>query len=114
MFDFDVLKDEMRELEEKGLLVKIRTLESPQGAWLNVDGRKVLNMCSNNYLGLCFDEELKQAAIEGIKSGVWVRAPLGPSRVLLTSTTNSRGNWHSSRKWRRHWLCSRVSMPTRL
>ncbi len=82
MFDFDVLKDEMRELEEKGLLVKIRTLESPQGAWLNVDGRKVLNMCSNNYLGLCFDEELKQAAIEGIKK--W---GVGPGAVRSIAGT---------------------------
>ena len=82
MFNFDVLKDEMRELEEKGLLVKIRTLESPQGAWLNVDGRKVLNMCSNNYLGLCFDEELKQAAIEGIKK--W---GVGPGAVRSIAGT---------------------------
>jgi glycine C-acetyltransferase len=82
MFDFDVLKQEMDELEEKGLLVKIRTLESPQGAWLNIEGKKVLNMCSNNYLGLCFDEELKEAAIDGIRK--W---GVGPGAVRSIAGT---------------------------
>ncbi len=82
MFDFNVLKTEIDELEEKGLLVKIRTLETPQGAWLNVDGKKVLNMCSNNYLGLCFDEEMKQAAIDGIRK--W---GVGPGAVRSIAGT---------------------------
>ena len=82
MFDFNVLKTEIDELEEKGLLVKIRTLETPQGAWLNVDGKKVLNMCSNNYLGLCYDEEMKQAAIDGIRK--W---GVGPGAVRSIAGT---------------------------
>ena len=39
-------------LKEAGLYNRIRTISSPQGAWLVVDGKRVLNFCSNNYLGL--------------------------------------------------------------
>lgn len=54
--------DERERLEREGLLVRIRTIESPQGAWITVDGKKVLNLCSNNYLGLANHPRLKQAA----------------------------------------------------
>lgn len=46
------IADEMSNLREAGLFTHIRTLSSPQGAWLTVDGVEVLNFCSNNYLGL--------------------------------------------------------------
>jgi glycine C-acetyltransferase len=46
------IADEMSHLREAGLFTHIRTLSSPQGAWLTVDGVEVLNFCSNNYLGL--------------------------------------------------------------
>jgi glycine C-acetyltransferase len=45
-------EDEIRSLKENGLFNQIRTISSPQGAWLIVDGKRVLNFCSNNYLGL--------------------------------------------------------------
>ena len=44
--------EELQALRDAGLYNNIRTLGSPQGAWLVVDGKKVLNFCSNNYLGL--------------------------------------------------------------
>jgi glycine C-acetyltransferase len=46
------IADEMSNLRKAGLFTHIRTLSSPQGAWLTVDGVEVLNFCSNNYLGL--------------------------------------------------------------
>ncbi len=60
--------DERARLEKEGLLVKIRTIESPQGAWITVDGKKVLNLCSNNYLGFANDPKLKQAARNAIET----------------------------------------------
>jgi glycine C-acetyltransferase len=57
---------ELETLKQEGLFVNIRTLESPQGAWIVVDGRKVLNLCSNNYLGFCNDSVLKEAAKRAI------------------------------------------------
>ena len=52
------IQDEIRTLQEAGLFNRIRTLGSPQGAWLTVDGKNVLNFCSNNYLGLANDPRL--------------------------------------------------------
>jgi glycine C-acetyltransferase len=54
--------DERSRLENEGLLVKVRTVESAQGAWIRVDGKRVLNLCSNNYLGLADHPRLKAAA----------------------------------------------------
>lgn len=57
---------ETEALKRDGLFMTIRTLESPQGAWIVVDGKKVLNLCSNNYLGFCNDPALKEAAKKAI------------------------------------------------
>lgn len=59
--------DERARLEKEGLLITVRTIESPQGAWLRVDGRKVLNLCSNNYLGLANHPRLKEAARKAVE-----------------------------------------------
>ena len=56
------LEDELKELREAGRFTNIRTLDSPQGAWLTVDGKKVLNFCSNNYLGLANHPRVAAAA----------------------------------------------------
>jgi len=50
------------------LFTAIRTLSSPQGAWLDVDGRRVLNFCSNNYLGLANHPHLRNAAQRAIET----------------------------------------------
>ncbi len=60
--------DERNRLESEGLTVKIRTIGSAQGAWIDVDGRRVLNLCSNNYLGLANHPRLKAAAKAAIDS----------------------------------------------
>ena len=56
------VQQELNNLKEAGLYNNIRTLGSPQGAWLTVDGSKVLNFCSNNYLGLANHPQVIQAA----------------------------------------------------
>ena len=56
------IDEELADLKESGLYNNIRTLSSPQGAWLVVDGKRVLNFCSNNYLGLANHPRLVQAA----------------------------------------------------
>lgn len=58
----DWIAEEIANLKEAGLYNNIRTLSSPQGAWLVVDGKKVLNFCSNNYLGLANHPRLNKAA----------------------------------------------------
>jgi len=52
-----------------------RVVESAQGARIVVNGKEVLNFCSNNYLGLASDPRVRQAAIQAVKEyGVGVGA----------------------------------------
>ena len=62
------IQGELEALKAQGLFITIRTLSSPQGAWLEVDGRRVLNFCSNNYLGLANHPRLKEAARRAIET----------------------------------------------
>ena len=79
---FDWMKKEITNLKSKGLFANIRTLTSPQGAWLTVDGKKVLNFCSNNYLGFANHPRLVGAAKNAINShGV------GPAAVRTIAGT---------------------------
>ncbi len=60
------ITDEISNLKEQGLYTTIHTIGSPQGAWIVVDGKRVLNFCSNNYLGLANDSRLRDAAKRAI------------------------------------------------
>ncbi len=64
----EFLKNELAKLEEQKLYKHERIIESPQGAEILVKGKKVLNFCANNYLGLSSHPALIQAAHEGIDS----------------------------------------------
>ena len=61
------LREEYEELVRQGLEWKLRVLQSPSQPWCVVDGKKVLMLCSNNYLGLANHPKVKEAAIEAIK-----------------------------------------------
>ena len=62
------IDQELNALKDAGLYVNIRTIESAQGARITVDGQPhMLNLCSNNYLGLANHPRLKQAAIDAIE-----------------------------------------------
>ena len=56
----------LSELREKGLYNTIRTIESASEAWVTIEGKRVLNLCSNNYLGFANDERLCAAAKKAI------------------------------------------------
>ncbi len=58
------LKDELEALDRDGLLLHPRTLEGPQGARARYDGRAVINLASNNYLGLANHPRLNEAAAQ--------------------------------------------------
>jgi glycine C-acetyltransferase len=64
----DFIQQEMAALREQGLLVQPRVIDSPQGAWIAVDGKKVLNLCSNNYLGFANHDVLKRRAQKAIEA----------------------------------------------
>ena len=78
------IKEELDNLKEACLLINVRTIEGPQGAWVTVDGKKVLNLCSNNYLGLANDPQLKSASQKAIDAyGV------GPAAVRTIAGTTT-------------------------
>ena len=58
----EFLEGELADLRGQGLFTTIRQIAGPQGAELEIDGREVLNFCSNNYLGLANDPRLITAA----------------------------------------------------
>jgi glycine C-acetyltransferase len=61
------IDEELSRLRGAGLFNEIRTLEGPQGARVRIQGRDLINMCSNNYLGLANDERLRKAAVDAIR-----------------------------------------------
>lgn len=62
----EYLQNEIKNLIDQKLYKNERIIESPQGAEIYVKGRKVLNFCANNYLGLSSHPDLIKAAHEGI------------------------------------------------
>jgi glycine C-acetyltransferase len=76
------IDEELQNLQDAGLYNKIRTLSSPQGAWLVVDGKHVLNFCSNNYLGLANHPRVIAAAQQAMQ-----QYGLGPGAVRTIAGT---------------------------
>src|SRR3982751_1164688 len=56
------IKKELQEIEAAGLYKRERIITSPQGVEIEVNGRKVLNFCANNYLGLANHPSIVEAA----------------------------------------------------
>ncbi|HET9867423.1 MAG TPA: glycine C-acetyltransferase, partial [Nitrospira sp.] len=82
MSKLDWLTQEIDGLKEQGLYNRIRTIGSAQGAWLTVDGKNVLNFCSNNYLGLANHPKIVEAAKEATK-----KYGVGPAAVRSIAGT---------------------------
>jgi glycine C-acetyltransferase len=61
------LADQMNELKQKGTHFKLRVLEDAQAPECTVDGKRIINLASNNYLGLTTHPKLREAAIAAIK-----------------------------------------------
>src|SRR6266550_3291166 len=59
--------DQLNELRAKGVAPKLRVLEGEQRAACVFDGREVINLASNNYLGLTTHKALRKAALDAVK-----------------------------------------------
>jgi len=76
------LTEDLEAMKQAGLYGTIRTIESPQGAWVKIEGKDYINLCSNNYLGLCNDPRLVEKVKEYVdKYGV------GPGAVRTIAGT---------------------------
>jgi len=62
------LDENIADLKEKGLYNEIETVHGANGPEINIDGKKLINLSSNNYLGLATDERLKEAAKQAVDS----------------------------------------------
>jgi len=60
------VREELDRLRESELYNEVPTIGSAQGSWIEVNGKRVLNLCSNNYLGLANDPRLVEAAKRAI------------------------------------------------
>jgi glycine C-acetyltransferase len=60
------LRAQLRQLDADGLVKRERILTSPQGAWVEANGRRVVNLCANDYLGLAGRPELVAAAQQAL------------------------------------------------
>src|ERR1700722_2966353 len=81
------LTAQMEELKQRGTYFKLRVLDDAQAPVCTYDGRKVINLASNNYLGLCDHPKLREAAIAateqfGAGSGA-VRTIAGTMRIHM-------------------------------
>lgn len=79
-----MMSQALSELAEQGFLTNIRTISAPQGAWFVADGKRVLNLCSNNYLGLANHPRLRQAAQAAIE-----QYGVGPGAVRSIAGTQA-------------------------
>ncbi|HEY7668933.1 MAG TPA: glycine C-acetyltransferase [Actinomycetota bacterium] len=87
MAALDYLKDELASLDRDGLLLHPRTLEGPTGARARFDGREVINLASNNYLGLANHPRLNRAAAD---AALRFGAGTGAVRTIAGSMTMHR------------------------
>jgi glycine C-acetyltransferase len=81
------LTDQLNELKTKGTHFKLRVLEDEQASVCTFDGKKVINLASNNYLGLTTHPKLREAALEatrrlGVGSGA-VRTIAGTMKIHM-------------------------------
>lgn len=82
---FNFLDEEIANLKAENRLIKLHILESEQAPVATIDGKKVVNLTSNNYLSLTTHPKVKQAAMEAVeKYGIGtaaVRTIIGTMRM---------------------------------
>jgi len=81
------LSDQLDDLKAKGTHFRLRVLEDEQAPVCTFDGKKVINLASNNYLGLTTHPKLREAALEatrkyGVGSGA-VRTIAGTMKIHM-------------------------------
>ena len=80
----DFIRSELAQMRDSKSFINIRTMDSPADGWMVVDGKRVLNFCTNNYLGLANHPLIKEKAQEAIdKWGV------GPGAVRTIAGTQA-------------------------
>jgi len=80
----EYLSTQLADLKEQGLFNNIRVIDSPMDAHVTIDGKTLINLCANNYLGLANHPRLKEAAKKAID-----QYGIGPGAVRTIAGTMS-------------------------
>jgi glycine C-acetyltransferase len=80
----EFMREELTTLRKEKRFINIRTMNSPADAWMVVDGKRVLNFCTNNYLGLANHPALKEAAKKALDE--WGVGPAAVRTIAGTQT----------------------------
>ena len=94
------LADELDELRRQNLYRPLRVMTGPQAVHTTVDGRPVISLSSNNYLGLTTHPRLVEAAAKAVRE---LGVGTGAVRTIAGATgssTSSRSGWPSSSRSR--------------
>jgi len=78
----EFMRQELATLREEKRFINIRVMGSAADAWMVVDGKRVLNFCTNNYLGLANHPALKDAAIKAVDE--WGAGPAAVRTIAGT------------------------------
>ena len=102
----EFMRQELATLREEKRFINIRVMGSAADAWMVVDGKRVLNFCTNNYLGLANHPALKEAAKKAVDE--WGAGPAAVRTIAGTQTlhreleqavsTGLLGPWRFKRK----------------
>jgi glycine C-acetyltransferase len=78
----EFMRQELATLREEKRFINIRVMDSAADAWMVVDGQRVLNFCTNNYLGLANHPALKEAARKALDE--WGAGPAAVRTIAGT------------------------------
>src|SRR5205809_2529232 len=96
------IEEVLEDLRERGLYRKLRLISGPQGPRVLLDGRPVLLLCSNNYLGLADHPRVREVAAEAaMRWGVGA----GASRLVSGSMTIHRRLEEALAEFKRSEAC---------
>ncbi|HEX9880691.1 MAG TPA: 8-amino-7-oxononanoate synthase [Candidatus Binatia bacterium] len=93
----DFIARELAQIRGQGLYRRLRRVEGPQGPFIRIDGREVLNLSSNNYLGLADHPALAAAARKALDR---FGCGSGASRLISGNTILHEELEHSLGRWK--------------
>ena len=101
------LNNQLNEFKQKGTYFRLRVLEDEQAPVCTFDGKRVINLASNNYLGLTTHPKLRAAALEATR-----KYGVGSGAVRTIAGTWRRRSL-ASKMWKRPWCSSPASRRMR-
>jgi hypothetical protein len=103
--------DQLGELKQKGTYFKLRVLEDEQAPVPTFDGKKVINLASNNWLGLTTLPKPCEAALDEVPKYVWGNKLVHNSYTWMyaieTAASTKGSLWRTAAQtaWRRRTHC---------